>query len=193
MANVSDVSTLGATAVSSSGIDEFWHILGLSMIFMMQIGFTVLEVGSVNVKNTKNILTKNVVNICVSVLAWWAIGYGFSYGNTSNGMLGTSRFFMGCEEYPDRLDPPPAFVEEDSLAFVAHQWGFASTAATIVSGAVAERIKIEAFATCTFFMVGIIYPIIARAVWHSDGWASITSSEYGAIDFSGSGAVHITG
>jgi ammonia channel protein AmtB len=117
-------------------------------------------------------------------------------------MLGTSRFFMGCEEYPDRfaradisLDPPAReFIsDEDSLAFVAHQWGFASTAATIVSGAVAERIKVEAFATCTFFMVGIIYPIIAHAVWHADGWASISSSEYGAIDFAGSGAVHMTG
>ena len=196
MADSSD--GISASAASASGLGDLWNVFGLALIFMMQIGFAMLEVGTVNIKNTKNILTKNVVNICVSLITWWAIGYGLAYGSSSNGFLGTSHFFIGCEEYPDRYagaEPSliPPTHEEQRLTFVALQWGFASTAATIVSGAVAERIKLEAFVACTFCVVGIIYPVITHAVWHADGWASMQSSKYGAIDFAGSGAVHMTG
>jgi Amt family ammonium transporter len=158
------------------------------------------KVGSVNIKNTKNILTKNIVNICVSLLTWWAVGYALTYGDSKSGVLGTSHFFVGCDEYPELatassmpLAQAPAMDED--LSFVLFQWGFASTCATIVSGAVAERIKVEAFAVNTFFMVGIIYPLVAHAVWSRDGWAQITrgDNEWGVIDFAGSGVVHMTG
>jgi Amt family ammonium transporter len=142
-------------------------------------------------------------------LTWWAIGFGLAYGDTEQGideggfaLHGTSHFFVGCDSYPTEAafsltkaasERSEVSRKAQDLSYVIFQWGFASTAGTIVSGAVTERIKVEAFGVCTFFVVGIIYPLIAHAVWHTDGWAHLKSSEYGVIDFAGGGAVHMTG
>ena len=127
---------------------------------------------------------KNGLDACVCGIVWWSIGYGLAYGE-GNGFIGT-RYFFG-----------QGFNEEDNV--VMNTWLFkfifASTAATIVSGSLAERVNIDNYLLFTGFMSGLIYPVIVASIWANDGWLRLGkwNNGVGFQDFAGAGVVHLTG
>lgn len=143
----------------------------------MQAGFALLESGSVRFKNYQNILLKNLMDACIAGLVWWALGYGFAYGDAkANGFIGT-KYFFGID-----------LEKDDKLAAWFFQWAFAATAATIVSGSLAERVNINCYLLFSFVMTGFIYPVVCAWTW-GEGWLY----KMGFVDFAGSGIVHLTG
>eukprot|EP01102_Stenamoeba_stenopodia_P021603 TRINITY_DN8756_c0_g1_i1.p1 TRINITY_DN8756_c0_g1~~TRINITY_DN8756_c0_g1_i1.p1 ORF type:complete len:510 (-),score=84.70 TRINITY_DN8756_c0_g1_i1:213-1670(-) len=151
----------------------FWLLIMAPCVFYMQTGFLMLEVGSVRVKNTKAILLKNTVDSCISALTFWAWGWtlGFTPGN---GFLGMDNVFL---------------IGFDSYDLWFYQFTFCNAATTIVSGAIAERVRFEAYMAVSVFLSGWIYPIIAHWLWGPGGWLNTMS----VIDFAGSGVVHVVG
>ena len=189
-------------------VDVFLHIQSNDKTtIVLQAGFAMLEVGTVRAKNTKNILIKNVMDACLGVLIWWAFGFAFAFGvegANPNAFIGGKQFFM-LNYAPTEVNAIPyaSSPTPNSFAFWFFQWTFAATAATIVSGAVAERCRFTGYLTYTFFLTGFIYPVVVHWVWSSQGWLSAFFSEEaapgqtnlykGMIDFAGSGVVHTTG
>jgi len=170
--------------LSAKDADCFWLMYGAVLVFFMQCGFAMLEVGYVQQKNTKNILIKNVFDASIGALSWWISGYGIALGS------GSSRTLMGTDSYA--LD-----IDMHSKAMWLFQWAFCATAATIVSGAVAERITFSAYIIISTALTAIIYPTVVHAGWGS-GFASAWREKNlllgcGVTDFAGSGVVHATG
>ena len=165
-----------------------------------------LEVGSVQVKNTKNILIKNIFDATVAALFWWATGYAFAFGTDPfsdtgvNGFIGGSGFFYEGEGSGDDASPltNTPHAKTYGKAFWMFQWAFAGAAATIVSGAVAERCSFGAYLVYSMVLSGFIYPVIVHMGWSGDGkfapWrTNRLVGGCGMIDFAGSGVVHMTG
>lgn len=179
-------------------VNILWLLLGAFLVFLMQAGFSLLEVGSVSVRNTKNILIKNIFDAALGALCWWGLGYGFAMGKDSGGFIGSDGFWLkGDTFYPDTDEV--TFVGS-SYAMWMFQWAFAATGATIVSGAIAERVNFVAYIAYSVCITSIIYPVVVHWAWHADGWASAWNGDYaqqlfntGVIDFAGSGVVHMTG
>lgn len=159
--------------------DTMWLILAGCLVFLMQVGFAMLEVGTVRARSVENILFKNLADACLGAIIWWSIGWGLAYGVSSSG----SNEFSGTTDFT-------AESSKDYRMFF-FQWCFAATAATIVSGAVAERITIQAYFFYTIFITGFIYPIVCYWGW-SDGFLWY-DKDTGMIDFAGSGIVHMVG
>uniref|UniRef100_A0A7S0X4C6 Ammonium transporter n=1 Tax=Mantoniella antarctica TaxID=81844 RepID=A0A7S0X4C6_9CHLO len=184
-------------AVQSGQLDILWLLFGAYLVFFMQCGFAMLEAGSVRAKNTKNILLKNLLDACLGGLLWWFIGYPLALGDPGAGeqkLIGGSGFFM-----EDRISGQNA--KPEYYAMWMFQWAFAATAATIVSGAVAERCAFSAYLTYTTTLTAFIYPVVVHWVWSSEGWLTAWTppgkdpymGANGLIDFAGSGVVHMTG
>lgn len=157
-----------------ASINLVWVMLGAILVFSMHIGFTMVETGFTRAKNSSNIIMKNFLTISVASILYYAIGYGLMFGDTAGGFVGTNGFFLS-----GRTD----------LDFFVFQVMFAATSATILSGAVAERIRIFAYTLITVAMATIVYPVIGHWVWHGDGWLA----KLGFTDFAGSTVVHLTG
>jgi len=158
-----------------------WLILCGAQVFLMQLGFSNLEAGSVSRRNVQNIIFKNIMDACLGSIVWFCFGYGVAWGKGS--AIGGSSFFE------------VKYDENDDWFF---QWAFCVTASTIVSGAVAERMKLEAYFIYTIFITAFIYPVVVHWVWGGEGWASafnenIPGPELPIIDFAGSGVVHMVG
>lgn len=153
------------------------------LIFMMQAGFMSIEAGITRTKNNVSVAIKNISDFSLSVLMYWAIGYGLMYGQSAAGLFGTSLFAF------DTLDASGSYVQ-----FI-FQAMFCGTAATILSGAVAERCAFHAYLLMTLVTVTIIYPIYGHWAWGTDaegaaiGWLGSA----GFHDFAGSGVVHAVG
>mmetsp|Transcript_30683 Transcript_30683/g.86761 ORF Transcript_30683/g.86761 Transcript_30683/m.86761 type:complete len:605 (+) Transcript_30683:309-2123(+) len=168
-------------------LDTAWVIVGSMFVVFMQAGFAFLEAGSVRAKNLKNILLKNVMDTCVGSIMWYVVGYAFAHG-AGNPFIGTSGFFLS--------DIPVPSVE---FAGWLYSNAFAATAATIVSGAMAERCRIEAYLIYTCVITGFVYPTSSHWVNSSVGWLNQHSSHLpfvytnGLLDFAGSGTVHLVG
>jgi len=162
--------------VLQSNIDNLFLIIMGIVVFLMQCGFAFLEAGSVRSKNTVNILIKNMLDLLIGGVSYWAIGWAIAYGNSENGFIGTSQFFsykMDHSNYP--------------LWFF--QFVFAATAATIVSGSIAERCCFNAYFIYSIIITGWVYPPVTHWAWDSNGWLT----ELGYKDFAGSGVVHVLG
>ncbi|CAM9152689.1 unnamed protein product [Ascophyllum nodosum] len=176
-------------------------------IQVMQVGFAMLEVGSISPKNTKAVLIKNIIDAALGAICWWTVGHGFAYGKDAGGFIGTSDFAFANSDLQ---------FQEEGINFAKwfFHWAFAATAATVVSGAVAERVKMIAYLQLSFFVTFFIYPAVVHWAWSEGGWASpfrcrrfTTTEDYrqcleqgralllgcGAVDFAGSGVVHMTG
>lgn len=176
-------------------INAFWLMFGAVLVFFMQTGFAMLEVGSVQSKNTRNILLKNVLDASIGAIIWWLIGYGFAQGGivapeSNNAFIGASGFALKRSYFEDG----------GGYAYAGwlFQWAFAATTATIVSGAVAERVTFTAYCVYSTCLIGFIYPVVVCWGWNVQGWLSAwrTTSLFagcGAIDFAGSCVVHMTG
>lgn len=145
----------------------------------MQPGFALLECGAVRSKNATNILVKNMLDAFIAGVAYWLFGWAFAYGE-GNSFIGYGSFAIHD-------------LEEDKYATWFFQYVFAATAATIVSGSLAERCNTTAYFTYSFIISGFIYPVVSRWAWHDDGWLKV-GNDYGNYqDFAGSGAVHLCG
>ena len=164
----------------NDSIDTMWILICGFLVFFMQTGFAMLEVGSVRVRSAQNILLKNVVDVSLGGIIWWLFGYAFAYGESFSSIIG-GRNGYGFAGYGfDTM--------KDSYRDWFFQWAFATTTATIVSGALAERTKFIAYIIYSCLMTAIIYPVIVHWTW-GGGWLS----KLGYNDFAGSGIVHMVG
>ena len=166
------------------GLNTAWVLITAFLVFWMQAGFAFVEAGLTRSKNTTNILFKNLIDFVFATLAFWAFGYAFMFGATAAGWIGTSGFFVG----PTIGDAAGVPV----LAFWFFQLVFAGTAATIVSGAMAERTKFSAYLVYSFFISALIYPIAGHWMW-GGGWLATLPFGAGFKDFAGSTVVHSVG
>ncbi|WP_010181115.1 ammonium transporter [Aquimarina agarilytica] len=158
----------------SNTLDLLWVIVAGILVFFMQAGFTLLEAGFTRAKNTANIAMKNIVDLFIGAIAFWAIGYSLMYGNSISGFIGTPSLF---------------YIEPSDMHNLFYQTVFCATAATIISGAIAERAKFSTYVIFTFAFTTFIYPIAGHWIWQTDGWLT----QMGFIDFAGSTAVHVMG
>jgi Amt family ammonium transporter len=176
-------------------LDTVWVLLTAFLVFFMNLGFALVESGLSRSKNTVNILAKNFIVFAISSLSFYVIGWGLMFGD-GNALFGIEGVFFAS--VPDNS---PAMGDAYVGVYSALNWTgvplwakfffqlvFAGTAATIVSGAVAERIKFHAFIIFSFAMVGIIYPITGHWIW-GGGWLA----KLGMFDFAGSTVVHSVG
>lgn len=154
-------------------------MLATVMVFVMHVGFAMLEAGMTRQKNAANIVGKNLMTITAGIVTYYAIGWGLMYGTQAGGVIGTDMFFLLGGSYE-----PDALLEID----FAFQAMFAATAATIVSGAVAERMKFGAYLAVAVVMTAVIYPVVGAWTW-GGGFLD----ELGFVDFAGSTIVHLTG
>lgn len=165
-------------------LDYVWVVVAAMLVFFMQAGFTALEAGLIRSKNSINVAVKNIADLLISSLVFAATGFAVMFGPTLNGWAGTGPFFL------EGMDSNPW-----NYAFLLFQIMFAGTAATIVSGAVAERMKFGAYLVGTFCMGLIIYPVFGHWAWGSlwigsqEGWLE----KIGFMDFAGSTVVHSIG
>lgn len=166
---------------SKKNINGFFLIVMGCIVFLMQCGFAFLEAGSVRSKNTVNILIKNMLDAFIGGVSYWAVGYALAYGETGdpdfpNRFCGQTYFFS----YGMPLDQYPTWF---------FQFVFAATAATIVSGSVAERVQFFAYFVYSIVITAWVYPVVTHWAWHGDGWLAY----HGYDDFAGSGVVHLLG
>lgn len=176
-------------------LDTMWTLFAAMLVFWMNAGFACVEAGFARQKNCVNILSKNFIVFAVSSLAFWFIGWGLMFGD-GNGWLGLKGLFMlhGADNSPATGDAYQGVYSSISWATVPFfakfffQLVFAGTAATIVSGAVAERIKYHSFILFSFVLVAFLYPITGHWIW-GGGWLA----KLGFWDFAGSSVVHSVG
>ncbi|MCW5979395.1 MAG: ammonium transporter [Bryobacteraceae bacterium] len=166
-----------------------WTIMAAALVFFMQAGFAMVEGGFTRAKNSGNIMMKNMLDACMGALAFWAIGFGFMFG-ASNGITGWSHFLTSF----DNTAPEGQW----GYTFWMFQVVFAATAATIVSGAMAERTKFAGYICYSFLISLLIYPVFGHWAWgnllesgnaESGAWLA----RRGFIDFAGSSVVHSVG
>ena len=168
-----------AAAEIARGIDTVWVLLAAFLVFFMQAGFGMVEAGFIRAKNACNILTKNFMDYCVASVMFFVIGYGLMFGK-GNWFIGQVGLGMSGAENPSGV---PLF------AFWLFQAAFCGAAATIVAGAMAERMKFSAYLMYTAVISALVYPIIGHWVWSGEGWLA----RLGFGDFAGSTVVHATG
>jgi Amt family ammonium transporter len=161
-----------------------WTLVAACLVFFMQAGFALVEAGFTRAKSSINIMMKNLMDFSIGSIAFWAIGFGLMFGASATGWFGTTGFFLS--DFTPDGDP---WV----LAFWMFQVVFAATAATIVSGAMAERTKFTGYILYSCIVSALIYPIFGSWAWGSlfngSGWLE----GFGFIDFAGSTVVHSVG
>ena len=165
---------------------NIWMLLATFLVFIMHPGFATLEAGLTQAKNTANILCKNTAIVAIGLLSYYAIGFSLMYGDTVGSIFGWAGFGLALPE-----NGVATSYADGGMTYwtdFLFQAMFAATAATIVSGAVAERVKLHSFLIFSVIYVSIIYPITGHWIWGS-GWLS----EMGFHDFAGSTAVHSVG
>ena len=160
--------------------DATWILTASFVILTMQSGFGLLEIGNITPGNEVNVMLKNVVDVLYGSLAFYLVGYGIAYGYPSNPFMGLGDFL------PDGYDD----TTESGLQYSKYlfQLSFAATSTTIVSGAVAMRLKFTIYSVFSFFAV-IVYSFVAHWFWANDGWLH----QLGVFDFAGGGPVHLLG
>jgi len=161
---------------SHNALDYHWVIISAFLVFMMQLGFAMVETGCVRSKNTINVAMKNLADATFGFIFFWLIGFGLMFGHDHGGMFGTSLFMIDGKD-------------NAVTSFFFFQAMFATTAATIVSGAVAERMKFNGYVLSAIFITAIIYPLFGHWAWSEGGWLK----ELGFVDFAGSTVVHSIG
>lgn len=155
-----------------------WYLLGAVLVFFMQCGFAMVETGFTRAKNAGNIIMKNLMDFCIGTVVFFVLGYGIM--NSENYFFG----LIGRPEYQMFTD----FANFDWSNFF-FQLVFCATAATIISGAMAERTKFSTYCIYSAVISAIVYPIEAGWVWNSAGWLA----KLGYVDFAGSSVIHMVG
>ena len=178
MQEISDglAGVVASTGLLRDGLDASWVLLGSYIIFLMSLGFSLLDAGSVKAMNTKNVLYQCAVTTCASILAFWLVGFGLAQGSD------------------------PAFGHMKSAATLALPsfpvflwlWGFANVTGLIVTGSVTSRVSMLAHLTLTLVVSGLLFPVVAYQIW-SHGFLSHASGGLQMIDFAGGLPVHVLG
>ncbi len=163
---------------SAVSIDTVWILIAAVLVFFMQAGFAMVEAGFTRAKNVGNIIMKNLMDLSIGSLIFWFVGFSIMFGSSVGGFFGMPNFFFTAEYGNDVPD----------MAILIFQTMFAATAATIVSGAMAERTKFSVYLIFSLIITLVIYPISGHWVW-GGGWLS----ELGFHDFAGSTVVHSVG
>ncbi|MEO1399800.1 MAG: ammonium transporter [Cyanobacteria bacterium J06635_1] len=166
-------------------LDLLWVILSAKLVLIMQAGFLCLEAGLTRRKNNVNVALKNIADLGLSVIVFWALGYGLMFGASTQGWLGYDQFF-------------PELGRADNqwpVIFFLFQAMFCSTAVTILSGAVAERMTFKGYLLVAILISGLLYPVFGHWAWNglnhstTEGWLG----QGGFVDFAGSTVVHSLG
>ena len=169
-------------------IDAVWVAVCGSLVFFMQPGFQMVESGLTREKNSINVAIKNLTDIGISLFVYWLFGFAIMFGHSKGGFIGTTHFLPGGFNN----------VSFDLCNFLFFEAMFCSTSATIVSGAVAERMKYSSYIISTFIISALIYPVFGHWAWNgiqpsfisdSAGWLN----KIGFVDFAGSTVVHSVG
>lgn len=168
-------------------IDILWVLLCATLVMSMQPGFCMLEAGLVRSKNTINVAIKNLLDFCLAAFCFWAFGFALMFGTSAGGWIGTDHWLYAFAT-PVTDAAGQASVRHGPSFFI-FQLMFSATAATIVSGAVAERMSFKGYLYVTALVSATIYPLSGHWIWNSDGWLS----RLGFVDFAGSTAVHGVG
>lgn len=163
-----------------SSVDTIWVLLGATLVFFMQAGFAMVETGFTRAKNAGNIVMKNLMDLSLGTLVFWIVGFGLMFGKDIVGIIGAPDFFI-TGDYGVKGGYP-------SWTYVIFQTVFCATAATIVSGAMAERTKFISYCIYSMLISAFIYPISGHWIW-GGGWLA----QMGFHDFAGSTAVHMVG
>jgi ammonium transporter len=167
---------------TAEALDIAWILVAAALVMFMQAGFSSLESGSVRTKNSINVAAKNFADFCLTAAVFWVFGYALMFGDSVGGWFGASDLFFS--------DTTSALL----MAFFIFQIGFAGTATTIMSGAVAERMKFSGYLIMALVMSAVIYPVYGHWAWGSlageeAGWLE----SLGFLDFAGSTVVHSMG
>jgi len=176
-----------SVATLQGNLNAIWILIASILVIFMNAGFAMLEAGLCRQKNAVNILAKNLIVFALATMAFWAIGFSLMFGNSENPFIGLGGWFLSGDSEAYGLSPFPAGLPVP--IFFLFQVAFAGTAATIVSGAVAERIKFTDFLIFSVILVGVAYPITGHWVWAGTGWLATL----GFKDFAGSTVVHSVG
>ncbi len=161
-----------------SSVDVIWTLFGAALVFLMQAGFALCEAGMTRAKNTGNILMKNLMDFCIGTPVYWFVGFGIMFGGSGALIGGFDPFIRGSYD----------FGTLPLMCYVIFQTVFCATAATIVSGSMAERTNFKAYCVYSAMISLIVYPISGHWIW-GGGWLS----QLGFHDFAGSTAVHMVG
>ncbi|MFP4509366.1 MAG: ammonium transporter [Spirochaetaceae bacterium] len=159
--------------------DMIWLALGAALVFFMQAGFAMVETGLTRAKNAGNIIMKNLMDAAAGLIVYFIVGYGIMYGTSVGGLFGTDGFFLAM---PDGTAMHEVYIDWMFQAV------FAATAATIVSGAMAERTQFKGYLVYSVVLTALIYPVVGHWTWGGGFLA-----ELGFADFAGSTIVHSTG
>ncbi len=168
-------------------IDTFYFLMSGALVMWMAAGFAMLEAGLVRGKNTVEILTKNVALYSIASIMYMIVGYNIMYGD-GNGVIPGLSFFLGADNSVDDVLKSGGDTYYSSMSDFFFQVVFVATAMSIVSGAVAERMKLWAFLIFAVVMTGLIYPV--QGYWK---WGGGFLDGLGFLDFAGSGVVHLCG
>ena len=172
--------TVLAESTGFSAVNTIWVLLGAALVFFMQAGFAMVETGFTRAKNAGNIIMKNLMDFCIGTPLFWLFGFGIMFGDGK---------FIGA--YKGIADSTYASAAPDGVpffAFLIFQTVFCATAATIVSGAMAERTKFISYCIYSAIISLLVYPIEAHWIW-GGGWLA----DLGFHDFAGSTCVHMAG
>ncbi|MEM7346506.1 MAG: ammonium transporter [Chloroflexota bacterium] len=170
--------------MTAANIDILWILLSTGLVFMMQAGFLCLESGFTRSKNSINVAIKNITDLGISLIVFWAFGYAFMFGLSSRGWIGFTHFLPN--------------LGEDELwltTFFLFQAIFCGTTVTILSGAVAERMRFRGYLIVSVMIAGLIYPVFGHWAWNGLNAEALTGwlGRRGFIDFAGSTVVHSVG
>jgi Amt family ammonium transporter len=170
----------------TTSLDILWLILCSGLVFFMQAGFLCLESGLTRTKNSINVAIKNITDFGIATLVYYSVGFGLMFGSSYSGLIGVDYFFASF-----------SLSQPDIPVFFLFQLMFCGTAATIVSGAVAERMKFSSYIIVTTLISSTIYPIFGHWAWGRElgNFSSLTGwlNQKGFVDFAGSTVVHSVG
>ncbi|CAB3980674.1 ammonium transporter 1 [Paramuricea clavata] len=172
-----------------SNLNQFFLIINGFIVLFMQAGFAFLEAGSVRSKNTTNILIKNTLDLFCGATVYWLVGYSFAFGGDDDNIKGRGDAFIGHDNFA------LSDLDENDYATWFFQFVFAATAATIVSGAIAERAEFMAYLIYSALITGFVYPVVTHWAWSKHGWLKVSQEDDDITyqDFAGSGVVHMVG
>ena len=167
-----------------NSVDVLWIMLCSALVFVMQAGFLCLESGLTRRKNSINVAIKNLADFCLTTIVFWLFSFGLMFGASWHGWVGASNFFLDFQS-----------IDAFYGAFFIFQVMFCGAAVTIMSGAVAERMKFSSYLIATFVVAAFIYPVVGHWAWAGldTGEANGFLNSLGFVDFAGSTVVHSVG
>ncbi len=187
-ASLAAIAAPGDMSETQSNINYVWIIITAAMVFFMQAGFVMLEIGACRAKNTINIVMKSFLDFCICAIVFLLVGFGVMFGTSWNGLFGTDAFWLSS--FPG---------DHKVWVFWFFQVGFAGVSCTIMSGAVAERTKFLGYLIYCALFTALIYPVVGHWAWGSFGGAFGVGGEkgwleaMGFVDYAGSSVVHACG